>query len=166
MKRFALFLLLVLSIAAQAQDARHARAAELIEAMHGEQMMAKMIGPMQAQMRGMFNNSEMAKSMNAEQKKIFADYMQREQALSAQMTSWEKIKPIMVDAYAETFTEDELVGLTTFYRSPVGQAFLEKTPEMSMKMMGRMLTQMQQLQPQIEALSKEMAEKMLAAGKH
>jgi hypothetical protein len=34
----------------------------------------------------------------------------------------------MASVYARNFTPDEMHQLTTFYRSPVGQRFLEKMP--------------------------------------
>lgn len=39
----------------------------------------------------------------------------------------------IVGLYAETFTEEELKGLTAFYRSPLGQKALSKMPEITKK---------------------------------
>jgi len=44
--------------------------------------------------------------------------------------SWNKIKGDFVQLYADTFTEKELKGSIAFYKSPVGQAFKQKQPEL------------------------------------
>ncbi len=43
-------------------------------------------------------------------------------------TNWDTIKPDFVKVYAETFSEEEIEGLTRFYRSPLGQVLIEKQP--------------------------------------
>ena len=40
-----------------------------------------------------------------------------------------------IKVYADTFTEEELKGLISFYKSPVGQKFIEKTPELMKRSM-------------------------------
>jgi len=40
------------------------------------------------------------------------------------------MKEGMVKIYAEAFTAEEINGLNKFYSSPIGQKFLEKTPEL------------------------------------
>jgi hypothetical protein len=40
------------------------------------------------------------------------------------------MKEMMVELYAKTFTTAEINELNEFYRSPVGQKFLEKAPEL------------------------------------
>jgi hypothetical protein len=37
----------------------------------------------------------------------------------------------MIALYVQTFTEDELKQLTTFYRSPIGQKAADKMPELA-----------------------------------
>jgi hypothetical protein len=42
----------------------------------------------------------------------------------------EKAQGVVIDAYAATFTAEELEGLVAFYQSPLGQKFVEKQPEL------------------------------------
>ena len=46
-----------------------------------------------------------------------------------------KLQPAYVTAYAEVFSADELRALITFFRSPAGQAYLDKSPELDRKLM-------------------------------
>ncbi|MEA3213535.1 MAG: uncharacterized protein QOE70_6592 [Chthoniobacter sp.] len=47
---------------------------------------------------------------------------------------WLKLKPEYVKAYADVFTEEELRALIAFYKSPTGQTFLDKTPDLTRKL--------------------------------
>ena len=48
------------------------------------------------------------------------------------------------------FTEEELQGLIDFYKSPVGNKFLEKQPELMAATMNRMQTEMAKIMPKIQ----------------
>lgn len=47
--------------------------------------------------------------------------------------NWKAVKPEFIKIYQETFTDDELVQLATFYESPIGKKMLEKSPELMRK---------------------------------
>jgi len=70
------------------------------------------------------------------------------------------MKPVMVQAYTETYTDQELDGILNFYRSPAGQAMVAKSPELMSKTRTAMMQQIGALQPQVEQLTKDFAEKM------
>src|ERR1035437_650897 len=55
--------------------------------------------------------------------------------MMAQELSWNKMKDDYIALYAETFTEDEMKGMIAFYKSPAGQAFTKKHPELSKRSM-------------------------------
>lgn len=42
--------------------------------------------------------------------------------------SWTTLKPLYVQLYQETFTQEEVDGLVAFYRSPAGEALTKKMP--------------------------------------
>jgi uncharacterized protein len=45
--------------------------------------------------------------------------------------NWPSLKEDMIALYVQTFTEDELKQLATFYRSPIGQKAADKMPELA-----------------------------------
>src|SRR4051794_15762347 len=49
---------------------------------------------------------------------------------------WSELKPRYIKAYAEVFSADELRSLIAFFKSPIGQAYLDKTPEVSRRLQG------------------------------
>src|SRR4051812_25186333 len=47
---------------------------------------------------------------------------------------WLKLKPGYVKAYAEVYSADELRSLIAFFKSPIGQAYVDKMPELARKL--------------------------------
>ncbi len=81
--------------------------------------------------------------------------------LMAQEMSWEKMKDDYIAVYSEVFTEEELQGLIDFYKTPVGQKFVEKTPEITTKLMQMGQKHTMQLMPKIKAMTSEMANELI-----
>jgi hypothetical protein len=50
--------------------------------------------------------------------------------------SWERMKALYRQVYAESFTAQEIEGMVAFYESPAGKAFLKKMPGVTEKSMG------------------------------
>lgn len=73
----------------------------------------------------------------------------------AKEMSWDKLKDDYISIYAETFTEEELKGLIEFYKSPVGQKFIQKTPELMKRSMEITQKQMADIMPKIREIMKE-----------
>jgi hypothetical protein len=66
---------------------------------------------------------------------------------------WEKLKPMYIQAYRETFDQAEIDGLIAFYKTPVGQSYIKKTAVLSQKMKDATQAQLQSLLPRMrEAL--------------
>jgi hypothetical protein len=66
--------------------------------------------------------------------------------------SWTALEPDYVKLYADTYSEEELDGIITFYRSPVGQAMLEKTPELLKASSTIAMTHMGQVEPKLRQM--------------
>lgn len=47
--------------------------------------------------------------------------------------SWATLKPMYVQLYQESFTQEEVDGLVAFYRSPAGEALTNKMPTVMQK---------------------------------
>ena len=61
--------------------------------------------------------------------------------------SWDKIKPMIVAMYAETFSPGELQGLIDFYKTPVGQKWIEKQPQLQAQIMMKTQSMMKDIMP-------------------
>jgi len=73
--------------------------------------------------------------------------------------NWEKMRPVYVKMYSETFTDEEIDGMLAFYQSPAGRAMLEKMPQLVAKIMALAQSQMAGLMPEIERPRQEPAKK-------
>ena len=47
--------------------------------------------------------------------------------------SWDSVRPVYIQVYQETFTQNEVDDLTAFYKSPAGAALLDKMPTVFQK---------------------------------
>jgi hypothetical protein len=78
--------------------------------------------------------------------------------LVKQEFSWEKMKDEYINLYAETFTDAELKDIITFYKTPAGQAFIKKQPDLMKRSMEVTQKRMAEIMPKIQAMTKELEE--------
>jgi len=71
----------------------------------------------------------------------------------AEELSWDKMKEDYITLYAETFTEEEMDGIIAFYKSPAGQTFLAKQPELMKRSMEMTQGLMVRIMPKIKAMA-------------
>ncbi len=75
--------------------------------------------------------------------------------------NWDTIKPMFISIYSETFTPDELQGMIAFYKTTLGQKWLEKQPQVQLATMQRIQSIMAEAQPKMqEAIKRAMQVEM------
>jgi len=126
---------------------------ELLDVTNAAQMQKQLIGQAQqvamAQLRNSLPAAD-AERAAAVQKRVFA--------LMSEQLGWEKMKPICVKAYADTFTEPEIDDILAFYKSPAGQTMIQKMPSLMANVMeqmqGQMASFMQQMKQMLDTETK------------
>ena len=108
-----------------------------------------MLDSMKTSMDQMFQKSPQAQSLTPEQRKRFDAGMAQAYELMRGEMDWNTLKPEFEQAYRDTFTQEEVDGLLTFYRSPAGKAMIEKMPMLVGKMMQMSQARMQNLMPRV-----------------
>jgi len=88
------------------------------------------------------------------------DFQRRVFALLASHMSWQTMKPVYVATYDETFTVDELRSLVAFFKSPAGQAYVDKTPVLMNNTMKQMQQAVDDMKPEIQKLSNDFMQQM------
>jgi len=168
MKTWIVVLAVVLAVTpCQGQDkdaAKRAKVEELMTTMHIDTMTEQMTSMAKAQVEQSEQGMPAAATMTPEQKKIFADFQAKSLDLVMGTVSYKALKPEIVKLYTDTFTEEEIDGISAFYRSPTGQAMLNKTPQLLAAMMQFMQGKIADLQPKLKALSDQFTKDMTAAG--
>ena len=80
--------------------------------------------------------------------------------MMAKEMSWQQLKNDYISAYSEAFSEEDLKGLVDFYKSPLGQVLVDKTPELTTKLMEISQKKVQQLMPQMKEISNQMMDEI------
>jgi hypothetical protein len=76
--------------------------------------------------------------------------------LVASELSWEKVKADYISLYSETLTEEELKAAITFYKTPEGQSFISKQPELMKRAMELNQKLMMKIMPRIQEMTRDM----------
>lgn len=73
---------------------------------------------------------------------------------------YQDLEPEFVRMYTDLFTEEEMRGIIAFYRTPIGQRLVERTPEMAARSQRIANTRLQAVMPLlIQRLTEVMGEK-------
>jgi hypothetical protein len=155
-QRVLAILFLLFPIAAFAQGATEASVERLFAAMNVE----RSITGIYTMMDGMMKQS-MAQALPAnptpQQRQVVEASRQGFIAVMREELSWERMKPDLVRAYSETFSEAEVLGIVAFYETPAGQALVNKTPQLTQKSMALAQERMKELIPRMKAAAEKAA---------
>jgi hypothetical protein len=129
-----ILLLLLLFTSSYADEVSHRAAAEeFLTIMKTDQIMKPMFQGMEKML------VDMSKQMGIpeEESALFDRHMRRMIKMMEDEFGWDKMKDDFIKIHQETFTEDELKSFTSFYKTPAGQKYIEKTPLLMKKAMER-----------------------------
>ena len=81
--------------------------------------------------------------------------------LEFELLSWDRLEPLYLKVYQQTFTQSEIDGMIAFYASPAGQAVVHKMPLVVQNTMGAMQQQMMsELMPKIQQVMQELSKQL------
>ncbi len=151
MKHAVILALILAPLACADQTTKVAKVEQLLTVMNVEQQQKEIMGQMwqmvKSQLMQTGGSQEDTAKLEAVQKRLFA--------LIQEKTSWQNMKPVYIKVYSETFTETEIDGIIAFYKSPAGQAMVQKTPTLMQKTMTAMQGVMSDIMPQIQQIIKD-----------
>lgn len=156
MRPIALLFLLFLGVAsaATAESSHEAAARELFEVSDAAKMIDTIYDSMQPQFAAMSEQMGIDESLRP----VFDRHMVRVMDVLREEFNWEKMEPHMISAYMQVYSEEELLELVEFYKSPIGQKFLSKMPElmevsmgMTQQLMGGFYGRLEELQAELQA---------------
>ena len=159
---------LVLALIFAATTARAAPASDdSINQLFEVTKVQKLLEGMQAQVGSMLD-AAMQQSLNGKtptpaQAEIIANMKIKFVNLIQRQLAWEKLQPQYLQLYRETFTEEEVDGMLAFYKTPAGQAVINKMPLLTQRIMVDTQKNISALGPQLQQIRNEFA-KELAAG--
>jgi uncharacterized protein len=124
---------LFVSLNAQAAPASQESVENLLTVTKTESMMDSMYSGMEQMMRQGMRQSTAGKPVSPEQQRYFDALPAKFVAVMRDEMNWQKMKPMYVQIYRESFEQDEVDGLLAFYASPAGQALINKMPVVMQK---------------------------------
>jgi hypothetical protein len=150
-----LCLLAALSLpAARADEAsRVAKARQMFELAHIDQLTTQMMNQVFEQLRGGMMQQIAGVQMNSQQQKVMDEFAARLQTLLTDSVGWKVLEPDFAKLYADTYTDEELDGILAFYRSPAGQAMVAKTPTLAAASAAISQKRVQSIAPRIRQLA-------------
>jgi uncharacterized protein len=135
---------------------------QLLQVMHTHQIFLDAGAQMDATMSKSMK-AAMQMQVNPEQEKIVDEYQAKVVAIIKESLSWSTLEPTLVQAYQNTFTQDEVNAMLKFYDSPLGQSVGAKLPTVNQQMTQLTQQRVQDVIPKVVAAQKEMGERLRAA---
>ena len=141
-----------------------ADAQTVIDKMHFEELMTRMVEQQKKGMLKMMRAGPAGREMSPEHQAFQSKIM--DVMMSAMDPA--EMKKEMTRIYSEVFTKEELKALGDFYSTPAGQSFIAKQPDAQAKMQEAILPRMMEVMPKIKQMgldfAKEQAAKRQAEG--
>jgi uncharacterized protein len=134
------------------QASKNAKIEEMLALTNASQMINQVFEQMKA-----METAQLSKMDVPADKRQAADQIQQKiLQLLQDSLSWDKLKPKMIEIYAATFTEEEIDGILNFYKSPAGQAMLQKMPQLVQRSMAMTQQMAQEIMPRVQDLVEQM----------
>lgn len=166
MKKWMLCLLFVLAspvFNAAAAPASEASIRELLEVTRARAMLEQVYGQMESMYAGSMRQA-FGDELAPEQEARMQRFSTRMTALMKQELGWDVMAPMYVDIYGKSFSEDEIQGMLAFYRTPAGQAVVDKMPLVMQNTMEAVQARMGAMMPAMQKMIAEELEQAQAAG--
>ena len=142
--------------AAHADDAsKAAKVEELFKVAHIDQLSTQVMQQTFDQINSGMMQQMMGVTLTPEQQKRADEFSAKVQKLIADGLGWKSLEPDYAKLYEATYTENEIDGILAFYKSPSGQAMVEKSPMLVKQSSAIVQERMQALTPQLQQLMKE-----------
>jgi len=129
----------------------------------------KLLDGMRVQFDSLMNNAVQqalkGKAPTPKQQQAIEDMKNRMVALMQGELAWEKLEPMYLRLYKESFTEEEVAGMLSFYKTPAGQAVIYKMPVLMQKTMLDIQKMISVVTPQMQKIQENFIAEMKAASK-
>ncbi|MDT7833963.1 DUF2059 domain-containing protein [Aquabacterium sp. OR-4] len=134
MRRLATLISLAACLAtAQAAPPTDASIDALLAVTKTERMLDAMYANIEQMMRQGMQAAVQGQTLSDEQRRLLDTTPPRLAGVMRDELSYASIKPLYLQIYRESFTQEEVDGLLAFYRSPAGAALIEKMPVVMQK---------------------------------
>jgi hypothetical protein len=150
---------------AVALDAKASEASirQLFEVMQSSKLLEAYLTQIDDTVRASMQQAFAGQQPTPKQQKIMESLGRNIAVLVKQELNWASFEPMMVEVYRNTFSQHEVDGMLTFYRSETGQAVISKLPTAMQQSMAGMQSHVKTLTPKIVQLEKDTVAQLKAA---
>jgi uncharacterized protein len=136
---------------------------QLLEASGSRAALHATMSQIDANMQRGMEEALKGKAVSPAQQSILDDMRTKMVALLQEELSFDKIEPIIVDVYQKAFTQKEVNGMLTFYRSEVGKSMVAKMPQILTASNEAMRSKLTTLVPKLQELQRNTLHKLDAS---
>jgi hypothetical protein len=147
------------------KPASEASIRELLELSDAKNLVDGVYRQMDSMLEDTLRQSLGDKPLNDEQQKLSAEMRAKIVELMQTDMGWDKLEPVYVKLYTDTFSQSDIDGILKFYKTPAGSALLKKMPLLMQNVMQMVTAQMQDLAPKLRSLVEDYTQRIMDAGK-
>ena len=104
------------------------------------------------------------KTPTAKQKQAIFNMKNRMLSVMKGELVWEKLEPMYLRIYSEAFSEEEVAGMLSFYKTPAGQAVIVKMPVLMQQTMVEVQRMLEGATPKIQKIQQDFVAEMESLG--
>ncbi len=138
---------------------------QLLAITHAQKLVDGMRGQFDSLMNNIIQQALKGKTPTAKQQQAIENMKNRMVALIQGELAWGKLEPLYLRLYQESFTEEEVAGMLSFYETPAGQAVIYKMPVLMQKTMVDMQKMIVEITPQMQTIQENFVAEISAANK-
>lgn len=155
--------LLLVSATASATPASEESVKQLMVVTQSQKLLDGMQKQIDALMTNAVRQGLQGKTPSLKQQQAIEKFKNSIAAVVKEQLSWEKQEPMYVRLYRQTFTEEEITGMLAFYKTPAGQAVINKMPALMLQTLAEIQKQTVEMAPKMERIKQQFYADMAAA---
>jgi uncharacterized protein len=128
---------------------------ELLEITNAHQLIDGMKAQINTLVTASIREAMRGRPMTPERQAVVDRMQARMTDAATQALDWDVLLPIYLRTYRASFTQAELNGMISFYKTPAGQAVIKKLPVVMQNVMGEMQGIIKPMQQSIAVIQKE-----------
>ncbi len=129
---------------------------ELLEASQARKLVDGMLVQISATMQNITQQAVKQDALDPAAEKTLNDAMTETQNQLRQMLSWDRLELMYIRIYQRSLSQEEVAGMIEFYKSPVGQALINKMPVIMQNTMAEMQAMMLPMMTQFQQKQQEL----------
>lgn len=161
--RNTLIVLLVSATTAIAAPASENSIKELLAVTQAQNLLDSMRTQTETQIDNAIQQKLGGKTPSTRQQQAIINMKKRMLALIQGELTWEKMEQMIIRLYKESFTEEEVLGMLSFYKTPAGQAVIRKMPLITQNTMLEFQQMISRLSPQMQKIQQDFLVEINAA---